>query len=110
MRLAGLLRPLLCLILAATMTGASYFVDTELSLKRRTQHALPLARQMASQIEILTLKAREKGELNPLNWAVQTLSVGMDPRSIQLSVLTKLQHPPNEIEKYRFHQKNGNFS
>src|SRR4051794_3399946 len=109
MRLGRFFRPFLCFLLSATTTGAAYFVDTELSLKRRTQYALPLARQVASQIEIITLKMREKGEPNPLNWAIQTLSVGVDPRAIQLSAVANLQHPPTEIEKFRFHSKNGNF-
>jgi hypothetical protein len=96
-------------LLAGIMTAGIYFVNTRMAFNRQTQFGLALGRQVASQIEILALSARQRSEPDPITWAIQLLSISPEPRLIQLSKLEGGKTTDTEAEKYRLNVKHGNF-
>lgn len=88
------------------MSWVLYFVDTELSSADRTQFSLRWAKQIASQVEVLALQARERHEVDPIASAAQALTGGTDPQLIQIAPERNgalIQDP----ESYRLNPKTG---
>ena len=71
--------------ISAVLTVAISFVDRSRGVSHASGRALGLARQIGSQAEGLTLAAQEKGDKDPVGWAVGFLAQGSEPRSIYIS-------------------------
>ena len=98
------------LFVSGLITAGAYQVDSQMAQTRRANLGLFLGRQIASQVQVLALNARDRQEPNPLAWAIQSLSISPEPRLVQLALLEGGKPTDTEGEKYRFNEKSGNFS
>ncbi len=74
-RLKSTLLSLSLLLLAAAGTQLSSVLDQHFRRQYQLGFRLSLARQIATQVEVLFLSARQKNEPHPLQWATQVLSM-----------------------------------
>jgi len=110
MELSRLSRLSISWIAAGALTGTIYFIDSKNRAAQQTDLALQCARQMATQVEALSLYAQERHEKDPVAWAARFLTRGIDPRPIELMPLKFLATGSNHSEKYEFNSKARNFS
>jgi hypothetical protein len=82
-----------CVMGAALLTAAAYFADARSSANSTQDSALRWARQIASQAEGMVFAARQKGEDDPVAWAVGYLTQGTEPRVMRI---TRWQGPVGE--------------
>lgn len=87
-------RPLASLILAVAATAAVTWWDIHRMVDQEQDRALRLARQITTQAESMTLKAREQGEKDPLGWAVSYLTQGVEPRATKV---VRWQFDPKQL-------------
>ena len=80
---------LLCSIfIAATALGAASAWDNSRGKSTETLISLNWARQLVSQAEALALNARDKGEKDPLGWAIRFMSQSVEPRMMKVTRFT----------------------
>lgn len=76
-------------LLATLITGAAYYADSYSRLKYDQRFSEQWANQIIHQAETLILDAKEKGESDPVHWAIGRLSQGPEKnRMIQISRIT----------------------
>lgn len=75
------------LLVAAVATASAYMVDRSRSQSVESDSALRWARQIATQVDAMSLRAIEKGERDPLGWAIGHLTLGTEPRMIRITRL-----------------------
>lgn len=81
-------RNLMAFFVAATVTAGSYLIDGQRAEVLESRTALRWARQITSQIESVSLTARTRGEEDPLGWAVDYLTQGVEPRMVRIARLS----------------------
>ena len=84
MTLKGFFRFIGCLGLAAGVTTGIYLVDAEQWNLYQSRSALNWARQISAQAEGMAFSARQKGEADPIGWAVNFLTQGNEPRIMKV--------------------------
>ncbi len=75
----------LSITLALLATTGTVLLDRQRSDVHQSRTGLAWARQIATQAWGMTLKAKEAGTLDPLNWAVSYLAQGEEPRLIKIT-------------------------
>src|SRR4051812_7525064 len=99
----------LCALLAALITIACVWMDLRLTGAHQKRIGLVWARQVASQVEALTLKAREARERDPIGWAVNYLAQGAEPRLLRLSKAQESELNSQPVENYAVDRESGSF-
>jgi hypothetical protein len=79
MGLRRVLHLVLCLLLAVVATGSAHVWSERYYRGAQIANGLDWARQVASQLDALTLHAREKSVADPLGWAVGVLRRARNP-------------------------------
>ena len=74
-------------LIAVVATAAGYVLDRHRATAVETERALRWARQVATQVDSLALRAREKGEDDPYGWSVGHLTLGAEPRFVKIARL-----------------------
>lgn len=97
------------LALAAMATAGSYYFDRERSLSFENEASLRWARQVTTQLESMSLTAREKGEEDPLGFAVDFLTQGIDPRLLRVTKLPPESPQSLNPETYSLDRASGIF-
>jgi hypothetical protein len=99
----------LCAVLATAVTAVTAALDLQRSGVQQTQAGLAWARQVASQAEGMSLRARENGERDPIDWAVNYLSQGVEPRLVRISPAHVLDSSAQNTESYQLSRERGIF-
>src|SRR5277367_2269742 len=84
MALRRILPVVFCVLVSLLVTEAASLWSERASRAEKTTSGLNWARQVASQLEALSLYSREKGEKDPVGWAVSELTQGGEPRVMRL--------------------------
>ena len=93
--------------LAATLGAVA--LDAQRSGVHQATAGLNWARQIASQVEGLSFKARDTGEADPLGFAVNYLAQGVEPRLIHITRLTNSDASAQNTETYLLDRAVGTF-
>lgn len=96
-------------LMSAGLTAGVYFLDQYRSTHIENSAALRWAHQVVTQAESLELAGREKGEKDPLNWAIETLAQGSEPRLMIVRRLPPHTEFKNETESFQLDRKIGVF-
>ncbi len=75
------------LFAAAALTAVIYVDDTRRAREFESERAGQLLRQLAAQVEGLMLHARERGEPDPVNYAIRFFGEGPEPRAFRMTKL-----------------------
>ena len=103
------LQVFLCAAVAGGLTAAVYLADASRLDTTQTEESLQWARKTISQVEALTLSARDLNEHDPLGWALGHLSQGTEPRAIRI-FKTDDRAPGQSGEKFSYDKATGTFS
>ncbi len=109
MRMKVFAKVLIPYIFAFAGTGGLYWADKTRSEGERVEFSLRLVRQTLNQIDTLKEKASQRGESEPLAWAIQTFALGPEDRPIQVAPF-HVTPDSQEVEKYRLNPKTGAFT
>ncbi len=89
-------RLLAACVVAFLVTGAVRIVDHFRANIAVSDSTLPWARQISSQVEGLSLVAKEKNESDPIAWAAEKFNQGAEPRIVKV---TKWKGPPGKAKE-----------
>jgi hypothetical protein len=98
-----------CTTLAILLTIGAVALDWQRSGVQQATSGLSLARQVASQAEGMTLRAREIGEKDPVAWAVNYLAQGVEPRVVRISRARLHDSSAENTENYSLDRDTGSF-
>lgn len=101
-------RIFISLMFAASVTAGAFWWDGVRSEVHETNAALRWARQIVTQAEGMSLAARERGEKDPLGFAVDYLSQGAEPRMVRMTRVTP-ETAPDKSEVYQLNRMAGVF-
>jgi hypothetical protein len=102
-----LFRAITAILIAATLSGALYISVRKKIQINQTSLALQYARQIANQAEELSTYAREHGLNDPIAWAVRYLTLGNEPRPIEVATIILNSASKENAENYEYESKNG---
>lgn len=105
----GKLKFLTLTLMSAGLTAGVYFLDQHRSTQIESSAALRWAHQVVTQAESLELAGREKGEKDPLNWAIETLAQGSEPRLMIVRRISPEADLKNETETFQLDRRIGVF-
>lgn len=97
------------ILISMLSTMAFFIIDQYRSSVRETSTGLLWARQLVTQAETLELTAREKGEKDPLSWAIDTLSQGSEARLVIVRPLMPESPHSQDPEYYGLDRDQGIF-
>jgi hypothetical protein len=98
----------LCLVASLGLTAGAYLWSDRVYRGAEVATGLAWARQVTSQLDTLALQAREKGQSDPLGWAVSLLTQGPEPRVMRLFKLESGASMQSE-ENFAFDRTTGVF-
>jgi hypothetical protein len=81
-----------CFLISAVLTVGAVLWDSQRSGAHQTAAGLSWARQVASQADGMSLKARESGEKDPVGWAVNFLAQGVEPRQVRINKVLQTEN------------------
>ena len=99
---------MICTLVAGAVTGGAYFFLDHRNRVEENTLQLQFARQIAAQAEGLALAAKEKGEADPIAWAVHFLTQGPEPRVFHVSNVNT-GPSTSATENYALDHDNGTF-
>ena len=103
------LKFIVSLILAASATAGLYVWEQNRAEIAESTAALRWSRQVIAQAEGMELAARDQGEKDPLSWAIDTLTQGVEPRLMLLRRMAGNGSASQPSETFQYDRKSGHF-
>src|SRR5688572_15947745 len=101
------LRIVMFALISGGITSGVVLSDLDLRRQAMEEKALQWARQIATQAEGMVFEARKRREMNPIGWAVNLLSQGVEPRVMKVS--SYQTEEIKDLESFELDSKEGIF-